>query len=143
MGGGCTHVVFGRTAPLLHVHHFDVQHSPELHLDPAEVMHRGVRAAAPDGLYLRADQVPGITAFIALPCLRLGQFGGDSAASTQPPSIGFGNLATVRRSDARRTQTTSPRKRAPKKSEGGGGSSMSSAEGTKRGVGGHADYRQK
>lgn len=47
-----THVVFGRTAPLLDIHHFDVQHSPKLHLDPAEVMHRGVRrpaAAAPDG----------------------------------------------------------------------------------------------
>lgn len=41
--GRKTHVVFGRTAPLLNIHHFDVQHSPELHPDPAEVMHRGVR----------------------------------------------------------------------------------------------------
>lgn len=48
-----THVVFGRTAPLLHVHDFHVQHSPKLHLDPAKVMHRSVRraaAAAPDRL---------------------------------------------------------------------------------------------
>lgn len=46
-----THVVFGRTAPLLHVHDFHVQHSPKLHLDPAKVMHKSVRraaAAAPD-----------------------------------------------------------------------------------------------
>ena len=34
-----THVVFGRIAPLLHVHDFHVQHSPELHLDPAEALH--------------------------------------------------------------------------------------------------------
>lgn len=92
-GRGKTHVVFGRAAPLLHIHHFDVQHSPKLHLDPAEVMHRGVRraaAAAPDRLCLRADQTPAITTFIALPFVRLGQFGGDSAALTQPPSIDFG-----------------------------------------------------
>lgn len=45
--------MFGRTAPLLHVHDFHVQHSPKLHLDPAKVMHRSVRraaAAAPDRL---------------------------------------------------------------------------------------------
>lgn len=50
-----THVVFGRIAPLLHVHDFHVQHSPKLHPDPAEGMHRSVvraAAAAPDGLQL-------------------------------------------------------------------------------------------
>jgi len=50
-GGGvmtrrATHVVFGRIAPLLHVHDFHVQHSPELHLDPAKALHRSDRQAA-------------------------------------------------------------------------------------------------
>lgn len=31
--------MFGRIPPLLHVYDFHVQHSPKLHLDPAEVMH--------------------------------------------------------------------------------------------------------
>lgn len=87
---GRTHVVFGRTAPLLDIHHFDVQHSPKLHLDPAEVMHRGVRraaAAAPDRLCLRADQASAIATFIALPLDHLGQIGGDFASLTQQPSI--------------------------------------------------------
>ncbi len=54
-GRQATHVVFGRIAPLLHVHDFHVQHSPKLHLDPAKAMHKSVRraaAAAPDQLYL-------------------------------------------------------------------------------------------
>lgn len=32
--------MFGRVAPFLHVHDFDVQHSPKLHPDPAQGMHR-------------------------------------------------------------------------------------------------------
>lgn len=63
-----THVVFGRIAPLLHVHDFHVQHSPKLHLDPAEVMHRSVRraaaAAAPDKAILHQGRE--ITTFIAV-----------------------------------------------------------------------------
>lgn len=36
-----THVVLGRTAPLLHVHHLDVQHGAQLHLHPAKALHGG------------------------------------------------------------------------------------------------------
>lgn len=42
-----THVVLGRAAPLLHVHDFHVQHSPELHLDPAKALHKASGRRAP------------------------------------------------------------------------------------------------
>lgn len=53
--------MFGRTAPLLHVHDFHVQHRPELHLDPAEALHgRDRQAAAAAAAAAAPDQPPPI-----------------------------------------------------------------------------------
>lgn len=54
--------MFRRTAPLLHVHDFHVQHSPKLHLDPAKAMHKSVRQAAPAAPAAAPDKLSRITA---------------------------------------------------------------------------------
>lgn len=77
-GREATHVVLGRTAPLLHVHDFHVQHSTKLHFDPAKVMHRSVRraAAAAPGREEISYQARRITTFIAVSVIQ--QFSGPS-----------------------------------------------------------------